>query len=370
MTRLSGASRRRAARAIRAANVLAHKASREERIIEIMIDAFGASADEKKKLDALVRSLFPESIARLRRRARAPKSVAEMASETAHLIEEMGRQRRARAAKWKKWGGPPQATRLEHEGVVDIAGQPAKHAPDGSLLEPGKPSPDGYLLEKDLVHLAKLTKDQVFLLQELIGRPLGVISIWPKGFGPPTGVDLAEMWNKAAARSGAAQSHIAKANSLMIAYETEVRESFRLLDESGAAARAGRMNDAATLKARHEASAAAADRLRRSAKTFGDNAYNRVREMFWDDVRRNPDLVAHFEQTLGLKFRRDAAGRPTGVPYLDLSNRREVLTLEHMVRRNDDPRLAITPENLSISPWTENVLMSEALRANSPLEWQ
>jgi hypothetical protein len=361
MTHLRGASRRRAGLSIRAVNALSRKAAREERMIELMIDAFGASAQEKKKLEQMVRSLFPESIARLRRRARAPKSVAEMASENVHLIEEMGHQRRARAAKWEKGGGPPQATRLEHEGEVAITGK---------FGERGDPSPNGYLLEKDLVSRAKLTKEQVSLLQEFIGRPLGVISVWPKGFGPPTGVDLAEMWNKAAARSGAAQTHIAEAGRIMATYEAKVRESFRLLDEADAAARAGQTGKVASLRTAHEAAAVAADQLRRDAKTFGDKAYGLVREMFWNDARRNPELVAHFEQNMGLKFRRDALGKPIGAPYLDLGSRREGLTLEHMVRRNDDPRLAITLENLSVSPWTENVLLNEAIRANSPLEWR
>ncbi len=364
MTFLSGPSRRRAGLSIRAANELARKAAREERVMELMIEAFGATAEEKKRLEQMVRALFPESIARMRRRARAPKSAAEMASEHFHLVEEKGVQRRARAAKWRPGGGPPQATRLEHEGKVALTGQ------DFEWGKVGKPSPGGYLLEKELVHRANLTKEQVFLLQEFLGRPLGVISVWPKGFGAPKAVDLAEMWNKAAARSGAARRHIAEANSIMGTYEAKVREGLRLKEEAEAAARAGQKGKEAALRAANDAAATAADQLRRNAKTAGDKAYRLVRDLFWDDVHRNPELIAHFEHNMGLKFRRDALGRPTGAPYLDLGNSREGLTLEHMVRRNDDPRLAITPENLSVSPWTENVLLDEAIRANSPLEWR
>lgn len=363
MTGVSGSVRQRMARSLRAANLAAHKAAREELMIQLLVDSLGASAGEIKKLEQVVRKLFPGSIARLRRRARAPRSAAEMASENFHVREEAGRQRRARAAKYRPGGGPPQATRLEHQGEVALTGT------DFQYGKVGKPSPNGYLLEKDLVRRANLSEEQVFLLQEFVGRPLGVISIWPKGFGPPTGVDLAAMWNKAAARSGSAQKHIADARRIMASYEAKVREGFLLLDEAEAAARAGLTDKAVSLRQAHKAAAVAADQLRRDAKTFGDKAYGRVREMYWDDVHRNPDLVAHFEQNMGLKFRRDAFGRPTGAPYLDLGKRNEVMTLEHNIRRSDDPRLAIDPKNLSVSPWGENVMTSEGIRNNSPAEY-
>lgn len=358
------AARRPAGRIILANSHVANRAAREERLIEIMIDAFGASPEEKKRLEALVRGLFPESIARLRRQARAPASMAELASEYALLVEEMGQRRRARAAQWRGGGGPPMATRIEHEGQVALTGQ------DFRPGEVGRPAPDGYSLDKELARRAGLTRDQVFLLQEFVGRPLGVISVFPRGQTVPVAVDLRAMWQNAAARSGAAQTHLANATRLMSAYEAEVRNGLRLGQEADAALRAGRRNEAAALRAARERSAVAADRLRRDAKSCGDRAYDRVREMFWNDLRRNPDLVHHFEQHMGLKFRRDAQGNPTGMPYFDLGGRRESLTLEHMVRRNDDPRLSIAPDNLSVSPWQENVLLNEAIRANSPLEWR
>ena len=65
MTRLRSAGRRRTGRAIRAVNEMAQQAAREERMIELMIDAFGASAEERKRLEALIRSQFPETVARL-----------------------------------------------------------------------------------------------------------------------------------------------------------------------------------------------------------------------------------------------------------------------------------------------------------------
>jgi hypothetical protein len=359
---LKRAARRPAGRIFLTASKVSNRASREERLIEIMVDAFGASPEEKKQLEDMVRALLPESIARLRRQARAPRSMAEMASEYALLVEEMGRQRRARAANWSRNGGPPQARRTEYEGTASLTGQ------DFEFGKVGAPSPGGYTLEKDLIHRAKLTEEQVFLLREFVGRPLGVISVWPKGFGAPIGVDLAEMWNKAAARSGAAQGHLNNAKRIMTDFEAEVRNGTRLMEQADAAARAGHNAEAAALGAAYRASATAADALRRNAKTCGDRAYSNVRDMFWNDVHRNPDLIAHFEQNMGLKFRRDSLGRPTGTPYLDLGNGREGLTLEHMIRRNDDPRLAITAENLVVSPWTENVMLNEGLRSSMPLQ--
>ena len=155
MTGASGSVRQRMARSLRAANLAAHKAAREELMIQLLVDSLGASAGEIKKLEQVVRKLFPGSIARLRRRARAPRSAAEMASENFHVREEAGRQRRARAAKYRPGGGPPQATRLEHQGEVALTGT------DFQYGKVGKPSPNGYLLEKDLVRRANLSEEQV-----------------------------------------------------------------------------------------------------------------------------------------------------------------------------------------------------------------
>jgi hypothetical protein len=338
----------------------AHHAARdEERMVGLLVEAFGAQPEEIKRLEKLAKTVLTSQRQRLRAIARAPICAAELESEVAHLIEEAGNQRRARAAKYRRTTyEPPLAKRTEFGATPQ---------PDGTPLQP---LPDGYRADKDLSVLAGLTEKQRYFAQEFIGRPLGPITVWPPGAASPRVVDLAQMWSVAAARSEAVTAHLNKAKTLMEAFEAKSKESARLLGEARAAQNAGQTALAATLRAQVIEAANLADVLRRNAKKSGDAAYGLVRNAFWKQVHSQPDLVAHFKTNMNLQFLTDEAGATRGVPFLDVQGRREGLTLEHLTRRNDDPRLAIEPGNLIVSPYTENVLLNEAVRRWTPLEWR
>lgn len=328
-------------------------------MIDLIVDAFGAPPGEKNLLEGLAKTLLMGQRARLRRMARAPLCAAELRAETTHLIEEAGRQRRSRAAKYRPNAyQPPMATRTELDGTVNIAGTKKR------------PSREGYLLKKDLVNILKLSQKQRHFAAELIGRPLGAITVWPPGAASPRVLDLAEMWRKVAARSQAVTRHMAKASSLMVAFETKSKECARLLAEAHVAKQAGALAKSRDISKKAIEAANAADKLRREAKDSGDDAYALVRNAFWNEAHKQPDLIAHLKENLGLKFLSDGPNATRGAPYYELPGGKEGLTLEHLTRRNDDPRLTVEPGNLIVSPTTENVLLNEAIRNGSPLPWR
>jgi hypothetical protein len=327
---------------------------KEEVLVDIMVSAFGAKPRDKKRLESLVRRLLPDHAASLRQAGRAPLCQAELEAEAAFLIEEFGRQRRARAASHRLNAyKPPLAERREFDGTVNVG-------------EPGARLPDGYRLERDLFNLAKLTDKQRQFALEFIGRPLGPITVWPPGAASPRVVDLAQIWSSIANRSKAATNQIAKAKALMDGFEAKSKECARLLGE---AANADPVR-AKLLRAQANEAGQAADLLRKQAKQFGDAAYNNVRSAFWREVHRQPDLVEHLTKNMGLQFLSDGPNGVRGAPFFTLPDgRKEGLTLEHFARRNDDPRLSIDPGNLIVSPTTENVLWNEAYRTYTPAEF-
>lgn len=102
------------------------------------------------------------------------------------------------------------------------------------------------------------------------------------------------------------------------------------------------------------------DRAR--AKKVGDANYNWCRGEFWAQVREqmktNPALKQAFLD-LGVKF---GPGKKT-VPYWELPNgTRELLTLEHIEQRQDNPTRSIDGSNLIFSPANENSHTLEAIR--------
>jgi hypothetical protein len=330
----------------------------EDAMIDLIVSAFGAKPADNKRLETLARNLLPSHATRLRRMGRASVCEAEHLAERAYLVEEAGRQRRARAARHRHNAyGPPMAQRQEYEGTVNIAGRP------------GAPSRGGYRPAKDLANLANLTEMQRKFAAEFIGRPLGPITVWPIGAGSPRVVDLGRLWSSVASRSKTVEQQMKQAAALMKQFEAKSKECARLLSDAAAA---GVTDKAVARRLRTQAidAAKAADQFRRQAKKFGDDAYSNVRNAFWSEVHRQPDLVEHFTKNMGLQFLSDGPRGLRGAPFYQLpAGGREGLTLEHFARRSDDPRLAVEPGNLIVSPTTENVLLNEAIRNYAPQQF-
>lgn len=329
----------------------------EQEIMALLVKSFGANPNTLKKLEELLHRCIASNAKHLRSQGRLPRLPAELEREVIDLVNEAGRQRRAQARKWKTTRDIPTAQRIEYDGHVDIAGTVTA------------PSPDGYLFSKDLAHraglfdeagykLSKAARIRRKKLMEFFGRGLNDVVARIRVNGTLVTHNLGDIWTRVANRSAAVQRHMAQATAFMTKFEAKVLESLDLLEAAEAAERAGRAAEGQVLRARHRAAATEADRLRRTAKTSGDKAYNLVRNAFWDEVRSIPELANWLRDELGLAL------RDTGAPALLLEGgEREIVSLEHFVRRNDDPRLAVAVGNLEFSPLHENTMFLEAIRA-------
>ena len=128
----------------------------------------------------------------------------------------------------------------------------------------------------------------------------------------------------------------------MALYDANVRSSESLLRLADRARLMGREELVRKLEARAKENAKIAAGYLRSARTPATKAYNIARSNFWDDVHKQPELVKMFED-MGLKFRVDKkTGKKTGAPFLEIpGGRNQTITIEHDVRRSDDPRRAV-----------------------------
>ena len=346
----------------------------KDRMIVLIDDLFVPLPGEKKTLEDLARKLLPEQAARLRGLDKAPRCDAQFVAEAADLREVVDRQRRARAKKHKPDAYRPLDAK-EYEGLVDIAGRP------------NAPSSYGYLLIKDLSVRARLTDRQVHFAAKFFGHKLGVITVWPPGAASSRDFDLAEMWRKVRDRDlrpprsnggtdgkpqqiSAVQWNMAHAINLLPEYVSKSNECAKLLAAADAAARSGATAKALELRNLATVAAVKADAILKKAKALSDAAYNNVRNRFWAEVHKNPDLVAHFEINMGLRFVSDGATGKRGAPFYELpGGKKEYLTLDHRQRRRDNPWLAVDEANLDVSPSFENSPMLELIRKYVSPRW-
>lgn len=102
------------------------------------------------------------------------------------------------------------------------------------------------------------------------------------------------------------------------------------------------------------------------ARKLAEEAYDRHRGRFWTHVRGSPTLRAAFEDA-GMRF----TGSKTTAPVYDLLDENGTLarmTLEHSVRKIDDPRRALDASNLQFVLDDENSVFLEGIRANDPFQ--
>jgi hypothetical protein len=102
---------------------------------------------------------------------------------------------------------------------------------------------------------------------------------------------------------------------------------------------------------------------RRQAHQLATAAYDRMRDRYWKRVRRTPALRATFEDA-GMQFS-GTSGAPV---YVLPDGTFERLTLEHTIRRSDDPTQAISANNLQFVLGDENSVVLEYIRQNDPFQ--
>jgi hypothetical protein len=101
------------------------------------------------------------------------------------------------------------------------------------------------------------------------------------------------------------------------------------------------------------------------ARVLARATYERHRDRFWAEVRRDPALRAQFTDA-GMVF-----GPGDGAPhYVDpvTGNRLDRMTLEHQTRLADDPTRAVDPTNLQTVLGDENSVALEAIRRLDPFQ--
>jgi hypothetical protein len=150
------------------------------------------------------------------------------------------------------------------------------------------------------------------------------------------------------------------------------RQSVDLLQQAQLAKEAGRIREAAKLNQSASRLATEADRLRSKAAARGRSAYNLVRSGFWRRVNDDKALVHTMKTEFGLQFREKTLGDAIvtrGAPHFPAGpdGRVEGMTLEHFNRVSDEPRSALDPRILYLSPSTENTQLNEMIRALSDL---
>lgn len=320
-------------------------AKKQDQMIDLMVDAIGATKQERKQVEKLAANLLSGFTTTLRAKKRAPLSKAALAWESKALRDRV-RQRRSKFA--GKGGGyyDPYRGKAEYAGQVDLVGK------------------GGYSHFTEIAELLELSKKQLRRARELVGRPLGKVALRDNRSRIRRVVDLAQMWDHAAARSAAAARQIESAKSLMAASSARRLESMQALRQADKAKLAG--NGALESKLSRDATKAedAANRLRATAAEEGSRAYRNVANQFWADVHADAQLCEYLE-SLGLTFTMHGNQR-SGVPYFKIGNSKERMTLEHFSRRSDDPVRAIDSSNLIISPSTENSVLNELIRKFDP----
>jgi hypothetical protein len=98
------------------------------------------------------------------------------------------------------------------------------------------------------------------------------------------------------------------------------------------------------------------------ARELAVKVYDRHRNRFWAAVKSG---VGDAFRNAGMKF----SGSRTGAPYYELPDgTKACMSLEHTVRKTDNPLLAVTGENLQFVLVDENSYFLEWIRQNDPFQ--
>lgn len=320
-------------------------AKKQDQMIDLMVDAIGATKQERKQAEKLAANLLSGFSTALRAKKRVPLSKAALAWDSKALRDRV-RQRKSKLARGGGSNYDPYRGKAEYTGQVDLVGK------------------GGYSLFTEIAELLELSKKQIRRARELVGRPLGKVALRDSRSRIRRVVDLAQMWDRAAAQSAAAAQQIESAKSLMSASSAKRLESTQALRQADKAKLAGNGALESTLRQDAKRAEEAANRLRAEAAEEGSRAYRNVARLFWADVHADAQLCEYLE-SLGLTFTMHGSQR-SGVPYFKIGNSKERMTLEHFSRRSDDPARSIDSSNLIVSPSTENSILNELIRKFDP----
>ncbi len=331
-------------------------------MIDLIVDAIGAPPRRKQALEKLAGQLIRTHASSLRALGRAPKHAAQIAQEREALLRrviEAGRERPNYLAKKEEFSGKVDFNRR------DQAPRPGDYDPQ---------RPPESVLEPD-ARQRRLMAQRQRAADEVVGRKLERATLQ---LADGTVVQLAAVWRRAAhaalndtmaiGKQSALtlRAHMARVDELMRSFDAQLRRADARLKEADRLALQGDRSAAQTARAQAEAALRDATRLKRQAYGIGERVYDKVRDAFWAQVRSDPRLLRHFENELGLHFRLGADGRPTGVPQYLEDGRPVKVSIEHDLRKFDDPRLVIDERNLTLAPLSENSRTLEAIRADTP----
>jgi hypothetical protein len=108
-----------------------------------------------------------------------------------------------------------------------------------------------------------------------------------------------------------------------------------------------------------------APQAQQEARKLAVKMYNRHRDFFWAAVKSEAKARDAFGHA-GMKF----SGSRTGAPYYELPDgTKACMSLEHTVRKTDNPLLAVTGENLQFVLVDENSYFLEWIRRNDQFQY-